>query len=246
MNPVLAERQHMAQRAQRSSVRRRSGETGARTLGDAVEAQMRAHGQSVDGVEWDAWRREDGRWTLEATYEVEDRIGVAHYSYDLPGNYVVVDDDDARWLVGDAPAPTSPAAPAPRNDLEEARARRQSSQQSEQLPLGEDAIALIQSSEQPAPYVAEESTVDLTETARAARDAGLAEDPALAPTPEPMTESRQAETDESDPSRAESSDQPAADEPKAEEPPAPRRTSRRKGRASVPSWDEIMFGGSSD
>src|SRR3954463_1014997 len=36
--PVLAEREHIAQRAQRSSVRRRSGEGGARTLGDAVAA----------------------------------------------------------------------------------------------------------------------------------------------------------------------------------------------------------------
>jgi hypothetical protein len=52
-------------------------------------------------------------------------------------------------------------------------------------------------------------------------------------------------------------DEPAADEPVAEqaepvadeaatpeEPEEPSgRPSRRKGRASVPSWDEIMFGG---
>ena len=34
--PVMDERAHVAQRAQLSSVRRRSGESGARTLGEAV------------------------------------------------------------------------------------------------------------------------------------------------------------------------------------------------------------------
>jgi hypothetical protein len=32
-------------------------------------------------------------------------------------------------------------------------------------------------------------------------------------------------------------------EPVAEEEPPARKTAKRKGRASVPSWDEIMFGG---
>ena len=32
-------------------------------------------------------------------------------------------------------------------------------------------------------------------------------------------------------------------EPAADEPGTPRRTAKKKSRASVPSWDEIMFGG---
>ena len=48
-NPVLAERAHVAERAQRSSVRRRTGEpggqtSGARTLGDAAAVRLREHG----------------------------------------------------------------------------------------------------------------------------------------------------------------------------------------------------------
>ena len=42
--PVLAERAHVAQRAQRASIRRRpaeSGAAGARTLGDAVGSHLR-------------------------------------------------------------------------------------------------------------------------------------------------------------------------------------------------------------
>ena len=35
---------------------------------------------------------------------------------------------------------------------------------------------------------------------------------------------------------------PSGDEPAAEA-PEPRRPAKKRGRASVPSWDEIMFGG---
>ena len=38
--PVLAERAHVAQRAQASSLRRKAGDTGARTLGEAVSAHL--------------------------------------------------------------------------------------------------------------------------------------------------------------------------------------------------------------
>ena len=62
--PVMAERAHVAQRAQLASVRRRASESGARTLGEAVSAHLRSHNVDPGAVEWDAWRREDGRWTL--------------------------------------------------------------------------------------------------------------------------------------------------------------------------------------
>ena len=75
--PVLAERAHVAQRAQLSSVRRRSGDTGARTLGEAVAAQLRAVGVDASAVEWDAWRREDGRWTLTGDVTAPRHTGTA-------------------------------------------------------------------------------------------------------------------------------------------------------------------------
>lgn len=100
--PVLAERAHVAQRAGLSSVRRRSGDHGARTLGEAVEAQLRAHGVDPATVEWDAWRREDGRWTLTGLFSTAERSGTATFSFDARGNFVTADDEDARWLIGDA------------------------------------------------------------------------------------------------------------------------------------------------
>src|SRR6478609_9981807 len=121
--PVLAERAHVADRAQLASVRRRSSEPGARTLGEAVRAHLRAHNVDPASVEWDAWRREDGRWTLTALYDVAGRVGTATFSHDPRGSFVTVDDEDARWLVGDATPDAADATPAS-DDLAAARQRR--------------------------------------------------------------------------------------------------------------------------
>lgn len=216
--PVLAERQHVAERAQRSSVRRSDGQAagGARTLGDAVAAQLRARNIDPETVTWDAWRREDGRWSLTAGYECTDRSGTAELTFDAPGNYVVLDNEDARWLVGETIATIS--APVRADDLQVARERRLSSVDEApyadaELPLGDslgdDAIDLV--SDQPI-----EAFLD-TE----------------APTDEQVVEQESELREE------------AADAAAAEPEPEPRRPAKRRGRASVPSWDEIMFGGPS-
>ncbi|WP_210652117.1 septation protein SepH [Nocardioides sp. SYSU D00065] len=224
--PVLAERAHVAQRAQLASLRRRATESGARTLGDAVSAHLRAHNTDPDSIEWDAWRREDGRWTLTAMYDVAGRSGIATFSHDPRGSFVTVDDEDARWLVGDS-APAEPAGPAA-DDLAAARQRRLSAVGGDDL--GADAIELVAGDrtgsdpgDETADPTANETTMDLTELG--------AERPVEA-------------LDERGDEPAPSQPAPAAQEPAAEAPAEPRsRPARKRGRASVPSWDEIMFGG---
>ncbi len=228
--PVLAERAHMAERAQLSSVRRRGGE-GARTLGEAVAFQLRAHNVDPDGVEWDAWRREDGRWTLTALYETPARAGLATFAYDVRGSFVTVDDEDARWLIGDA---VTPAAPVPaRDDLQAARERRLAAAEDPD-ELGADAIELVSTPEpgDAAAHDTHPTTDPVTEPAQPI-EAYLASAPGHSAEDEPVAEPTAASEPAPEPS-------PAADEPAAEQ---PKRASRRKGRASVPSWDEIMFGG---
>lgn len=224
--PVLAERAHVAERAQLASMRRRSGDSGARTLGEAVTAHLRSHNVDPGSVEWDAWRREDGRWTLTALYDVAGRVGTATFSHDPRGSFVTVDDEDARWLVGDiappapdAAAPDSPAA----DDLAAARQRRLSAVGGDvplgDPPLGDDAIEMVTDDES-----ATETTMELSSA-----DLG---------TEQPM----EAYLD--DQARGEGkAAEPEAD-PAAEAPAEPRpRPAKKRGRASVPSWDEIMFGG---
>jgi hypothetical protein len=232
-NPVLAERVHVTQRAQRSSVRRKTGDVGVRTLGDAVAAQLRALNVDPGTVQWDAWRREDGRWQLTATYAAGRRKGTAHFAFDAPGNFVLTENDEARWLVGDGSAEPA-GAPEPtreeRDDLKQARQRRLIAVPEDELPLGDDAIELANQA------AAEESTVDLTETASRVRSAADSAGPVeLAPTPEPLAEP--AHEREELPVAVRADEEPEADEP-------PRRAVKKsRGRASVPSWDEIMFGG---
>ena len=223
--PVMAERAHVAERAQLASVRRRAAESGARTLGEAVSAHLRSHNVDPGAVEWDAWRREDGRWTLTALYEVAGRTGTGTFSHDPRGNFVTVDDDDARWLVGDAAPATAAAEPAA-DDLAAARQRRLSAVSGEDDALGDDAIEMVTAEES-----ANETTMELG-------DASLgAEQPVEAY----LDPAGSADSEDAG-DVAESTDQPAAEQ--LERPAEPRpRPAKKRGRASVPSWDEIMFGG---
>ena len=93
--PVLAERAHIADRAQRASIRRRGGEGPARILGDAVAEQRRSRNVDPESVDWDSWRREDGRWTLVADYRVGKEPKHAMFTFDVQGRYVVAEDEEA-------------------------------------------------------------------------------------------------------------------------------------------------------
>ena len=109
------------------------------------------------------------------------------------------------------------------DDLAAARRRRLSTAPDDELALGEDAIEMVADEES-----ATETTMELGETPLGAEQCGrgLPRRRAVrAPTPHDPT------------------DEPEADEPAAEAPPSPSRPAKKRGRASVPSWDEIMFGG---
>ena len=122
--PVLAERDHIASLAQRASVRRRGGgDAPTRNLGAWVTDRLRLRHVDPASAEWDAWRREDGRWAVRVSYFVESEDNddpgaekkdekVAMFAYDAPGRYAVPDDDEARWLVGEQaqvlPTPVQP------------------------------------------------------------------------------------------------------------------------------------------
>jgi hypothetical protein len=211
VGPVLGEREHVAERAQTSSLRRPAGEagTGTRILRDAVSAHLAAQqGQlKADDISWDALRRDDGRWEVAGTFESTQRSGTARFTYDIPGNYVTADNDDARWLVGDLVADLSVEQI---DDLQQARERRLAAVTADELPLGDDALDLV------------DDDIPLPTYDDPLRDTSA--DPA----PEIPAAAAEAATD------AAPDDTPHHRRP----------VSKKRGRASVPSWDEIMFGGS--
>lgn len=225
--PVLAERAHIAQSAQLASIRRKNADSsaGARTLQEAAPPYFRQIGMRPDDVDWDAWRREDGRWTVVANYLQSDLPQRAEFSYDVPGRYVTADNDNARHLTGEArPASAQPDATS--------RRRLSAVPSQHQLPLGddlgEDAIELVRESE---PAIADHADADWIVPA------GQPDTSADEVTAEIDLDASADETDE--PTAA----APEADRETAEEHHTEPARPRRKGRAQVPSWDEIMFGG---
>ena len=268
--PVLAERAHIADRAQRASVRRRAGEGPAgpaRPLADAVAEQLRSRNINPEHVEWDAWRREDGRWTLVADYRTGEADRHAEFVFDAPGRYVVAEDDEARWLVGE---PTQSRAAQPRPDAFDSPGPRRLSTvgfEDAELPLGEDANGMVTDDPDAGSITAaartdqegadEERTEDLTRAAASLRgvtdltaargDADwmatqASERPAVRePEESPEPSPRDAPEPGSDHVEQEAANQP--EQPEEPDQPARRPVKKSRGRASVPSWDEIMFGG---
>jgi hypothetical protein len=236
--PVLAERAHVAESAQKSSIRRRSTETStaAGTLDQAARTHLSDIGVRADDVEWDAWRRDDGRWTLVASYTADGDDKRAEFIYDQPGRYVVADNQEARLLTGEA---TQAPAGAPARRLTSVPDDR--TQPDDELPLadhelGDDAIELVR--DRALDPAADHGDADwIARADRAAADPGDDLVDGAAPVDEPVGHAPGdgAEDEVEDTTEVSTGDDAASrDRP---------TKAHRKGRSSVPSWDEIMFGG---
>jgi hypothetical protein len=98
--PVLSERAHVASQARRS-VLRRTEATGPRALADVVTDRLQQRGVAGTAVAWDAWRRDDGKWTVTAAYRSGEHDRTALFVFDPLARVVVAGDDEARWLAGE-------------------------------------------------------------------------------------------------------------------------------------------------
>lgn len=99
--PVLAERAHVVEQAQRAPGRRATGGS-APALAELVERRLVGEKIPLDGLAWDAWKGDDDRWTVRASYPGTARERVATWSFDPRGRVLAPADDEARWLVGDS------------------------------------------------------------------------------------------------------------------------------------------------
>jgi hypothetical protein len=245
--PVIAERQHIAELAGRSHVRRKNADSPTRRLSDVVSERLRGRGVDPASTQWDAWRRDDGRWIVQATYHSGESERVASFVFDSVGRYSLADDDEAKWLTGESQHTSK--GPQPRDPAKSAERRLSA------VPTGDDLLTL---SESELDEVSEVSD-DLTAVIRAVREIGA--EPTDA---EPVDESRgvsdadssdavprhTADADVSDavdatPSETDVDASAEADNPAREDPVIEAASDRRrKGgrRVSVPSWDEIMLG----
>jgi hypothetical protein len=182
--PILHEREYIAQEAAKVSVGR-DDHGAVMLLGEMVSSRLEQRGVPRDGLEWDAWRRDDGAWEVRLDYLAGGRERSASWVYDPARRTVTADDDEARWLLEEEPsAEVTQLRPVPAS----------------------------------APAGAESTDTD-TESAPKASD-DRAEPELMAGTKEAIEMLMRGRDTVPDT-------------------PAPKRN---KKKASVPSWDEILFG----
>ena len=105
--PVFAERDYTANQARQTSIRRPQGDI---SLNELVVTQLESRNVDIHALEWDSWRREDGRWNVSVSWPSGDGSGVATWIYDATGRTVVSLDDEARWLFQESINETVPVA----------------------------------------------------------------------------------------------------------------------------------------
>ena len=120
--PVLAERAHVVEQAQKAPARRATAGS-APALAELVDARLAEQKVAADSVSWDAWRGDDDRWTVRLGYLGTGRAREATWTFDPRGRVLAPADDEARWLVDgsgadrvdeDAPAAVRRLAAVPR------------------------------------------------------------------------------------------------------------------------------------
>ncbi len=111
--PILQERQHVAELARTVGVRRVT-DSMTTPLGVLVQARLDDLGVAAADLDWDSWRREDGRWQLVLTYPAAGRARAASWVFDPLRRTIDPADPEARWLTDEeqaAPEPVREAAP---------------------------------------------------------------------------------------------------------------------------------------
>jgi hypothetical protein len=120
-HPVLLERSRAAELATAAHPVLADGPS-VLTLLETVTSALVARGLNPEGTNWDAWRNEDGRWTVQLGWKAGMSDNVAHFRF-TPGAHggtVTAFDDAACGLIDpDFARPLRPLAPVAQLDFEE-------------------------------------------------------------------------------------------------------------------------------
>ncbi len=222
--PVLAEREYRAQEAQRATVRSPGDSGPGPRLGDIVAERLAELGAAADDARWDSRKRPDGNWQVEIAFTAGGRTQVAEWIFDPRRRHIAPDDEQAARLC--LPADELPAIPV--------SARPATATVTPIAPRlgGLAAHHPEQRAAAAAPVPAAAQGPSAAKGRPAVGGQGSRE-----ADPERRTAERDAAA-----SADERGDQ--AQERAARERPARKAAGGRSRRASVPSWDEIMFGSS--
>lgn len=239
-HPVLTERQHIADQAKAVIVSVTAGQV---SLQDAIVSRIEDRGITADLLRWDAWRREDGAWTVSVAYPATTGEQVATFTYNTTEATIDPVGDSADWLLeqaatGPRSVPSLPqserAEPtATTRQAESTQTQGQTSPQQEQRrERGEDQ-----------PVADRARSWDRAHPAAKAherRGAAAEQDqrgPLQVSTPEADRRSQSGATSET--ARSPEPQQPNPPNPPKQPQPAP---VAEKQEPEPPQWEELLFG----
>src|SRR5215208_3633438 len=120
-HPVLLERSRAAELATAAHPILADGPA-VLTLLETITSALIARGLDPESANWDAWRNEDGRWTVQLSWRAGHSDNAAHFRF-TPGAHggtVTAFDDAACELIDpDFARPLRPLAPIAQLDFEE-------------------------------------------------------------------------------------------------------------------------------
>jgi hypothetical protein len=219
--PVLAEREYRAQEAQRATVRSPGDSGPGPRLGEIVAERFVELGVVPDDARWDSRKRADGNWQVQVAFTVSGRPQVAEWIFDPRRRHVTPDDDPAARLC------------LPEDDLAAVRfaSRGPATPTATVTPIAPRLGGVA--AHHPEPRAPAIPPVSAAASSPTAPPAGPGQ--AGPGAPKPDAERHAAEFG---PAAADGDPGPARERP------VRKAAGGRSRRASVPSWDEIMFGNS--
>ncbi|MGA1669617.1 MAG: septation protein SepH [Candidatus Nanopelagicaceae bacterium] len=99
-HPILQERSYIISLAQKAEIKKLKS-----TLNEVVEAKLSPRGVEMKNCEWNAYRNEDGTWQILLEYPTRDGKGNATWRFESTKRRIESDDDGARWIMDEEPAP---------------------------------------------------------------------------------------------------------------------------------------------
>jgi len=255
--PVLAERAYVAGQATRGQVHR-AGAATHQTLAEVVGDRLASRGLTSADVTWDAWRGNDRLWTLRASYRSGSALHEGVFRYDSAGRFSTAVNDEAHWLVGEQSSARGPQ----RGRRVAARPSDADGEQTIDLDPSRQIAAAATLDFEPDDYspgrLAEvDGVYDLVTEPEVGMDvlydmlAGFNEDsvriyegltgttgklPAASPSQDEPKKTARPKAAPAEPA----TEAPTKPHDEAKEPT--QRIPKSKKRATVPTWDEIMFG----
>ncbi|MCL2091010.1 MAG: septation protein SepH [Micrococcales bacterium] len=254
--PVIDERAYIAEQARTAPVGR---DLDAPALGDLVADRLVARGVEIGSLTWDAARDRSGPWVVVARFVAAEEPREARWAFDPSTKTLTATEDEARWL-----SETEIAEPAARRHLtavrpvvfDLAQVETPTTSPTPAVDTLLDELGSRRGKRQPVdlddgPDEAPSTPTPVTKTTRKAKTTTSRPTPKVTTASPPATAPSAASARSSEnPDHAGASRRTGSSRTKAgttSTSTAAGATSatgrgRRKGRAKVPSWDEIVFG----